>query len=141
MDTVQKIDNAHFVTGSDSGGISVWSTLKKKPLCSVSNAHGTNVTNGQPNWVSAVGALVNSDLIVSGSCDGTVKFWRCSNNFKSLLPLFDIPVKGFVNGLMFTNDNTRLIVAIGNEHRFGRWHSVSGIKNSIHVIKLNFIKN
>jgi len=141
MDTVQKIDNTHFVTGSDNGGISIWGTLKKKPLCGVSNAHGTNATNGQPNWVSAVGALANSDLVVSGSCDGTVKFWRCTNNFKSLLPLFDIPVIGFVNGLMFTNDGTRLIVAIGNEHRFGRWHSVSGIKNSVHVIKLNFIKN
>lgn len=109
-------------------------------MCNVENAHGINHTNGQPNWVSAVGALANSDLVVSGSNNGTIKFWRCSNNFKSLLPLFDVPVKGFINGLVFTNDGSRLIVVIGNEHRFGRWHNVTGVKNSLHVIKLNFIK-
>jgi len=141
MDTVKKIDGAHFVTGGDSGGVSVWGTLKKKPLSSVSNAHGIDNSNGQPNWVTAVGALANSDLVVSGSYDGTLKFWRCSNNFKSLIQLFHIPVKGFVNELVFTNDGSRLIVAVGSEHRFGRWHSVSGVKNSLHVIKLNFIKN
>lgn len=140
IDTVQKIDSAHFVTGSDNGSVSVWGTLKKKPLCNVENAHGINITNDQPNWVSAVGALANSDLIVSGSNNGTIKFWRCTNNFKSLLPLFNVPVKGFINGLVFTNDGSHLIVAIGNEHRFGRWHDVTGVKNSLHVIKLNFIK-
>lgn len=141
IDTVKKIDSAHFVTGGDSGAVSIWGTLKKKPLCNVNNAHGTNVTNGQPNWISAVGALANSDLVVSGSCDGTLKFWRCTNNFKSLLPLFNVPVKGFINGLVFTNDGSKLIVAAANEHRFGRWHSMTGVKNSLHVIKLNFIKN
>ncbi|XP_060843382.1 LOW QUALITY PROTEIN: U3 small nucleolar RNA-interacting protein 2 [Rhopalosiphum padi] len=140
IDTVQKIDSAHFVTGSDNGSVSIWGTLKKKPLCNVENAHGINNTNGQPNWVSAVGALENSDLIVSGSNNGIIKFWRCSNNFKSLLPLFNVPIKGFINGLVFTNDGSRLIVVTGNEHRFGRWHNVTGVKNSLYVIKLNFIK-
>lgn len=141
IDTVKKIDSAHFVSGGDNGCVSVWGTLKKKPLCNVTNAHGIDSSNSQPNWVSAVGALANSDLVVSGSWDGNLKFWRCTNNFKSLLPLFNVPVKGFVNGLVFTNDGSRLIVAVANEHRFGRWHSVTGVKNSLHVIKLNFIKN
>lgn len=141
IDTVKKIDSAHFVTGSDCGGISVWGMLKKKPLSSVSNAHGIDIINGQPNWITSVGALANSDLVVSGSYNGTLKFWRCSNNYKSLVPLFNIPVKGFVNDLVFTNDGSRLIVAVGNEHKFGRWHNVTGVKNSLHVIKLNFIKN
>lgn len=141
IDTVQKIDSSHFVTGNDSGCVSIWGTLKKKPLCNINNAHGTNTINDQPNWISAVGALANSDLVVTGSFDGTLKFWRCTNNFKSLLPLFSLPVKGFINGLIFTNDGSRLIVAIGNEHRFGRWQSITGAKNSLRVIKLNFIKN
>lgn len=141
IDTVKKIDSAHFVSGGDSGSVSIWGTLKKKPLCNVTSAHGTHNDNGLPNWVSAVGALANSDLVVSGSYDGNLKFWRCTNNFKSLLPLFNVPVKGFINSLVFTNDGSRLIVAVGNEHRFGRWHNVTGVKNSLHVIKLNFIKN
>lgn len=141
IDTVQKIDSAHFVTGGDNGGVSIWGTLKKKPLCNVENAHGINNINDQPNWVSAVGALANSDLVVSGSNNGTLKFWRCTNNFKSLLPLFSVPVKGFINSLVFTNDGSKLVVAIGNEHRFGRWHEVTGVKNRLLVFKLNFIKN
>lgn len=141
IDTVKKIDSAHFVSGGDSGTVSVWGTLKKKPLCNVTSSHGIQKANGQPNWVTAVGALSNSDLIVSGSYDGNLKFWRCTNNFKSLLPLFNVPVKGFINGLVFTNDGSRLIVALGNEHRYGRWHTVTGVKNSLQIIKLNFIKN
>lgn len=140
IDTVKKIDNAHFVTGGDNGSISIWGTLKKKPLCNVTDAHGIN-NNGLTNWISTVGALVNSDLVVSGSYDGTLRFWRCTNNFKSLLPLFSIPIKGFINSLVFTNDGSKLIVAISNEHRFGRWHNVTGVKNSLRVIKLDFIKN
>jgi|UniRef100_A0A2S2Q6W7 ribosomal RNA-processing protein 9 len=140
IDSVKKIDGAHFVTGSDNGDLCIWGTLKKKPLCNINNAHGINNKNSQSNWISAVGALANSDLIVSGSCDGTLKFWRCTNNFKSLLPLFNVSVKGFINGLVFTNDGSRLIVAVGNEHRFGRWQNVTGVKNSLHIMKLNFIK-
>lgn len=141
IDALKKIDSAHFVTGGDNGSISIWGTLKKKPLCNVADAHGINDNNGLTNWISAVGALANSDLVVSGSYDGTLRFWRCTNNFKSLLPLFSIPIKGFINSIVFTNDGNKLIVAISNEHRFGRWHSVTGVKNSLHVIKLNFIKN
>ncbi|XP_050533507.1 U3 small nucleolar RNA-interacting protein 2 [Daktulosphaira vitifoliae] len=141
IDTVKKIDNAHFITGGDNGILSIWGSLKKKPFCNVNNAHGVSSNNGEPNWISAVGALANSDLVVSGSYDGTIKFWRCSNNFKTLLPLFNVSIQGFVNSLVFTNDGSKLIVAIGNEHRYGRWHSVTGVKNSLHVIKLNFIKN
>ncbi|VVC28012.1 WD40/YVTN repeat-like-containing domain,WD40 repeat, conserved site,G-protein beta WD-40 repeat,WD40- [Cinara cedri] len=140
IDSVKKIDTAHFVTGGDSGCISIWGTLRKKPFCNINNAHGTNKSNGQPNWVSAVGALENSDLIVSGSSDGLLKFWRCTNNYKSILPLFNVPLEGFITGLVFTNDGNRLIVAVANEHRFGRWHTVTGIKNSLHVINLKFNK-
>ncbi len=47
--------------------ISLWSVMKKKPLCTVHKAHGVDPSNGVPNWISCVTALPMSDLIASGS--------------------------------------------------------------------------
>jgi len=41
--------------------------MKKKPLCIVTAAHGICATNNEPNWISAVAALPNTDLIASGA--------------------------------------------------------------------------
>ena len=40
--------------------------MKKKPLCIVTTAHGITATNNEPNWISAVAALPNTDLVASG---------------------------------------------------------------------------
>lgn len=50
--------------------------------------------------------------------------------------LFEVPVKGFVNSLAFSNDGCKLIAAIGQEHRLGRWWRIKEAKNSILVIPL-----
>ncbi len=47
--------------------LSLWGSMKKKPLCSVAAAHGVSSENNQPNWISAVAALQNSDLVASGN--------------------------------------------------------------------------
>ena len=46
--------------------LSLWGSMKKKPLCSVPAAHGNSVENNQPNWISSVAALTNTDLVASG---------------------------------------------------------------------------
>ena len=104
----------------------MWKTLKKKPLVTIQNAHsakGPNSSCGDgENWITAVAALINSDLVasggfygnliltlflndtfvketnynfcclVAGSKDGCVRFWQCSRDYKSLTPLFSVPV-------------------------------------------------
>lgn len=35
--------------------------MKKKPLSSVKDAHGSSVKNGQPCWINSVASLVNTD--------------------------------------------------------------------------------
>lgn len=114
----------------------VWSSLHKKPLSSVKQAHGCDPTNNQPLWISCVAALVNTDLIATGSNDGFIRLWKISNQCRAITPLFTIPVTGFVNSLSFTSDGKLLIAGIGQEHRMGRWTVVKEAKNSVLIISL-----
>lgn len=65
-----------------------------------------------------------------------IRVWKVGENYRELVLLFEVPVKGFVNSLAFTNDGTKLIAAVGQEHRLGRWWRIKEAKNSIVVIPL-----
>ncbi|KAG5891168.1 hypothetical protein JTB14_000556 [Gonioctena quinquepunctata] len=134
IDTVRLINEEHFVSSGDDGHLCIWSMLRKKPVCVVENAHGVDQSNQQPNWISAVGALHNTDLIASGSRDGLVKLWKLENNFKTCKVILEVPVEGFVNCLNFGSDGSFLVVATGREHKLGRWDTVKSAKNQIMVI-------
>lgn len=71
-----------------------------------------------------------------GSCDGSVRLWKLGDNYRTLTLLFEVPVVGFVNGLAFSGDATRLVVACGQEHRLGRWWRVKEATNGVMVIPL-----
>lgn len=45
--------------------LALWTTQKKRPHFSVKAAHGYQ-KNGQPNWLTAVAALINTDLVATG---------------------------------------------------------------------------
>ncbi|XP_067012317.2 U3 small nucleolar RNA-interacting protein 2 [Anabrus simplex] len=136
IDCVKLINEDHFISGGDDGFLCVWGTMKKKPLCSVPNAHGVCSTNEEPNWISSVAALLNTDLVASSSNDGSVKLWKCERNYIKLVHLFSIPVVGFVNSMAFTSDGTQLILAVGKEHRLGRWSKIDAAKNTVVIIPL-----
>lgn len=48
--------------------VALWGLSKKKPLATVRKAHGLHGTQGleQPYWISAVAALLNSDVVATG---------------------------------------------------------------------------
>lgn len=71
-----------------------------------------------------------------GSCDGYIRVWKLGENYRTLNLHFEIPVPGFINSLAFTNDGTRLIACVGQEHRLGRWWRVKEAKNAVMVIPL-----
>lgn len=75
--------------------------------------------------------------LVSGACDGSVKLWKLGDHYRTIELLFEVPVAGFVNGLAFTSDAKRLVVAVGQEHRLGRWWRIKEAVNSIVVVPLN----
>lgn len=78
----------------------------------------------------------NIELQSPGSHNGAIKLWQCGEDFKSLNPLFEVKVVGFINALAFTPDGNYLIAGIGQEHRNGRWSRIPEARNSIVVIPL-----
>lgn len=134
IDCIKLINEEYFVSGSDDGSVCIWSVMKKKPIATVKNAHpGVNSTNP---WITSVTALVNSDLIATGSSNGVVKVWKCGAKFLSVECLFEIPVVGFVNSLQFSPAGDRLFIGVGQEHRLGRWWRIKDGRNSVVIAKL-----
>ncbi|KAJ5907416.1 hypothetical protein N7495_000098 [Penicillium taxi] len=109
IDCIAPLPPNHFVTGSDSGSISLWSVHKKKPLYTVSLAHGldpipplnelspeddreTAAHNARhmrpmPRWITALATVPGTDIVLSGSWDGFIRAWRISDEKKTIIPL------------------------------------------------------
>lgn len=109
MDCCAALPPNHFVTGSDSGSISLWSIHKKKPLYTVPLAHGldpippldelspevnqeTAANNSRflrrmPRWITALTTLPGTDVVLSGSWDGCIRAWRISEDKRTIIPL------------------------------------------------------
>lgn len=164
IDSVKLINEENFLSCGDDGHLCVWGSMKKKPLCSVPEAHGKDQDNGRPTWISSIATLLNTDLVASGtisvarisiwtyskssercnavsasvlgSRDGVIRLWQCGDAFRTLNPLLEIKITGFVNSLAFTPDGKNLVAGVGQEHRLGRWWRVPEAKNSIVVIPL-----
>ncbi|XP_025990665.1 U3 small nucleolar RNA-interacting protein 2 [Solenopsis invicta] len=135
-DVVKLINEEHFFSGGNDGQLCLWGCLKKKPLCSVLEAHEKDETNGQPMCISSIATLLNTDLVASGSRNGTIKLWQCGEGFRSLNPLFEVKLLGFINALAFTPNGNHLIAAVGKEHRSGRWWQIPEAKNAVVIIPL-----
>src|SRR6202008_521150 len=102
LDCVAALPPQHFVTGSDSGAISLWSIHKKKPLFTIPQAHGldrlpsldelsseqdhevaahnTRHMRRNPRWVTALATLPGADIVLSGSWDGWIRAWQISED-------------------------------------------------------------
>ncbi|KAJ0177035.1 hypothetical protein K1T71_007044 [Dendrolimus kikuchii] len=135
LDEVKLLDEEHFVSGSDNGSLCVWSVLKKKPLCTIPEAHGSE--NEVPRWITSLGALLNSDVFASGSYDNCIRVWKVTDAYRKVLPLFNLEISGFVNGIQFTGDGRQLYAAVGQEHKSGRWFKLGSVKNGLFIVNLN----
>ena len=131
VDAVAVVNDNTMVSGAQDGRLSVWSTLKKKPASSV-DAHVAE--QAERSWISAVAAVPFSDLVASGAGDGRVRLWSCKD--QKLLPLLEVPVKGWVNGLALGGSGTLLAAAIGKEQRLGRWAPLPGSRNCVTIVRV-----
>lgn len=103
IERVVAIDDETFITGSDNGALSLWSTQKKKPVFVLPCAHGLDPAlkpaevfaeedlkerqvpaSPQPRWITALAAIPLSDLVISGSWDGVVRVWKVTKDKKRL---------------------------------------------------------
>jgi len=120
-DCLAMVDEENFLSGGDSGTISLWNVNKKKAVFSMPLAHGFHTqaldySNGEsipgggvetPYWVTSLASLRYSDLFVSGSWDGTVRVWQIGKSMKNFSLISVIPmVSPITREICFTNTCT-----------------------------------
>ncbi|KAK0739553.1 WD40-repeat-containing domain protein [Apiosordaria backusii] len=163
MDRVVMLDDEIFVTGSDNGDLALWSIQRKKAMHVVARAHGLdpaltpNELSGgnpddfnikdipapQPRGITALRTIPYSDLIFSGSWDGSVRVWRLSDDKKKIerVGVLGQPIdsedsedkeerslaRGIVNDIAVFERGERgkdgicVVAVTGKEMRLGRW--------------------
>lgn len=141
FDCVTMLNEDYFLTGGDDGSLSIFFTRKKKPITLRTNAHTNTGEGNNEAWITAVASAPYTDLVASGSSDGSIKLWRCEKAFRSILLIHEIRMKGFVNSLNFSSDCEFLVAGIGQEHRLGRWWSIKDTKNVVSIIPLKKTEN
>ncbi|KAH7305155.1 WD40-repeat-containing domain protein [Rhexocercosporidium sp. MPI-PUGE-AT-0058] len=155
IDRVAMIDEEMFVTGSDNGSLSLWVVHKKKPLFVLPLCHGVDpalkledvsaektpdekvIPQPTPRWITALTTIPYSDVILTGSWDGEVRAWRVSEDKKRIEAVGTLgsSVRGVINDISLFErgdrgkDGVCVVVAVGREHRMGRWMKVEGGKN------------
>lgn len=108
---------------------------KKRPIAMQSHAHSGL-------WLSSLGCLAYSDLALSGSSDGWLKLWKCGGSGgKSQGPylqcMSSIAITGHLNGISVARSGAWAVVAVGQEHRLGRWTRIGAARNGVHLVRFN----
>ncbi|KAF9037379.1 WD40 repeat-like protein [Hymenopellis radicata] len=166
LECVTMIDESNFLSGGDSGSISLWTTQKKKPVFTQALCHGFHTVQSEtegtiktPRWITALSSLRYSDVFASGSWDGEIRLWKLDPKLKSFSLMGTIPASGVVNSLQFVSppkeffqkatwaqsesaDQTKegrvlLAAGLGREHRLGRWLNVGEGWNRALVVALS----
>lgn len=106
IDCVALLDASLFVTASDNGALSLWSTNRKKPLFTYPLTHGRDprLTPEQmsanddaeisakpgprlPRYVTALTTVPFADLILTASWDGWIRAWKVADNKRTIEPV------------------------------------------------------
>ncbi|ORX93890.1 WD40 repeat-like protein [Basidiobolus meristosporus CBS 931.73] len=147
IDVISLIDEETFLSGSDSGTISLWSTTKKKAVFTYPVAHGIDELSQTPRWITSIASLKYSDVFATGSWDGQIRLWKLSKDLRSFAPLSTIAMPGVINALKFNHDismtstKAYLVAAIGQEHKLGRWLRIKEAKNGVSIIEFTLDKS
>lgn len=128
-DSCSMLSRREFVSCSQGGQVSLWNTSRRKPTCTRIKVHGEN-------WVTSITSVPHSDLVVSGSCDGFLRFLKKDGSQITEVAKLEIR-RGWVNGLRFTKSTRFLVGATGRDHRLGRWETIKGAKNGILIVDLD----
>ncbi|PVU99429.1 hypothetical protein BB559_000730 [Furculomyces boomerangus] len=169
VDSVLMVDEETFITGGDSGAISLWSTSRKKPIFIHHLAHGIEKiypesttkketdtsdanANLSPRWIISLAGIPLSDMFVSGSWDGYLRIWKIDQNRNKGFRLINaIPIDGYINQVVVVENGppssktnsvkvkvnpVTIGVAVGQEHKFGRWGRMKSVRNHVKTIQL-----
>jgi ribosomal RNA-processing protein 9 len=139
IDTVQILTDDMMVSGGPDGSIRLWKETQKKSIAIVSDAHGHEASSVTARWICSLCAVKMSDLVLSGSNDGYLRFWSTKNhngkyNFSNP---FSFPIDGFINSISVSNQV--VAVGTGREPKFGRWACEKGNKNKLVILRVPII--
>ena len=111
--------------------VALWHSAQEKPRAKA-EWEGTEPAP----WVCSIGCCKRSDLAGTGWSNGLVRLWHVRP--RGLVPIKDIWIEGggFVNGVDFGDSGNRMAVAVGQEHRLGRWTRQKSAKNAIYLVDL-----
>jgi len=116
IDRVAMIDEEMWVTGGDSGSLTLFVKHRKKPIFSLPLAHGEDpppsieevsaeeqpdpkvIPEPQPRWITALATIPYSDVILSGSWDGQLRAWKVSEDRKKIEPLGSVGLSNTTKG-------------------------------------------
>lgn len=149
IDRVAMIDDETFVTGSDNGALSLWSVHKKKPVQVIPLAHGldpiTKLEESYPEedldpekkppappmarWITALTSLPYSDVVLTGSWDGTVKAWKVRTDKKGLESL------GVVSPILDSHESNGSMNGLTNGQSTGSQKRIEGVINDLIVVE------
>ena len=93
-------------------------------------------SNQDPNWISALATMHNTDTVVTGSRDGWVRVWQVGEGFRTIKEVHKVAVAGFVNSLAISACGGWVVAGVGQEHRLGRWWRDKAARNKVVVIKV-----
>jgi len=135
IDCVSMLTEEYFVTGADDCSICVWHINKKKPQISYHRAHVG--ADKERCWISAIAGIKNTECFITGSSDGKVKVWACGETFRTLELIQEVDVCGTVNSISVSPDQSHIVLAVGQEHRSGRWWSNKEARNRVMIVNLS----
>lgn len=127
IDCVCVLSEDLFLSGHQDGSLHLWQSTRKKPVFTITSPH-----NG--HWVTSLAALRGTNLAASGSSNGQINLYSVSATKVELVNA--VPMHGYINGLDFTQDGKRLVAAVGQDMRLGRWMETRKVKNGLVVVEL-----
>jgi WD40 repeat protein len=90
---------------------------KKKPVFSLSELHKPD------SWVLSCANIPNSDLICTGSYDGTMQMIKLNKEKRELEIVKTVDgLDGCLNDIKFSNKRNLIAVSHSKEEKMGRWH-------------------
>ncbi|RAL60997.1 hypothetical protein DID88_010093 [Monilinia fructigena] len=159
IDRIAMVDEDIFITGGDNGSLSLWTVHKKKPIYSLSLAHGADepiqpeeasaetdpskriVPRPSPRWITALTTIPYSDVVLSGPVgripDATMEGTE-SNAHDS-----QAPARGIINDISVFErgdrgkDGVCIVAAVGKAHRLGNWHKTPAGRNGAVVFEVS----
>ena len=98
-DTLNVINQHFFVTGSHSDNcLDMWIMNKKRPIFTLNNCHANN------SWLLSTASVKSSDLMASGSYDGSVNLYSVNKDKKEIVKLNSLTgLDGCITALKFSN--------------------------------------